>query len=366
MAGAAGASLLPVGLPADQRTPTVTLPPDDSGTTHRVVTTNGIRMHLAERGQGPIVLMCHGFPESWYSWRHQLRALSEAGFHAIAPDMRGYGQTDRPDEIDKYTLLHLVGDMVGVLDALGVDSAVIAGHDWGAPVAWHAALLRPDRFRAVIGLSVPFTGRAPVRPTSVMPQTDTAVFYQLYFQPPGVAESELERDPRGTIRRLLYSGSGDVPRRAAAPGGGAVSGTGGGAGGAAPVGMVPKSGGFLSGMIDPATLPSWLTEADVDFYAAELARTGFRGGLNWYRNIDRNWELLAGFAGARVSVPALYMAGDRDLVVSFRGMDSVIRNLATSVPRLWKTVMFPGCGHWTQQERPKDVNAAIVEFLKTV
>ena len=177
---------------------------------HRIVETNGIRMHLAEQGTGPLVLLCHGFPESWYSWRHQLGALAEAGFHAVAPDMRGYGQTDHPREIDQYTLLHLVGDMVGLLDVLGADEAVIAGHDWGAPVAWHSALLRPDRFRGVIGLSVPFRPRGQVRPTTVMPQTDDAVFYQLYFQTPGVAEAEFERDLRLTFRSILFSVSADA------------------------------------------------------------------------------------------------------------------------------------------------------------
>src|ERR1700704_1401157 len=170
--------------------------------THRTIEANGIRIHLAEQGAGPLVLFCHGFPESWYSWRHQLSALAEAGFHAVAPDMRGYGQTDHPEEVEQYTLLHLVGDMIGLLDALGVESAVIAGHDWGAPVAWHAALLRPDRFRAVIGLSVPFRPRTQVRPTTVMPQSNDAQFYQLYFQAPGVAEAELERDIRHTIRSM--------------------------------------------------------------------------------------------------------------------------------------------------------------------
>jgi pimeloyl-ACP methyl ester carboxylesterase len=318
---------------------------------HRMVETNGIHLHIAEQGSGPLVILCHGFPECWYSWRHQLSALAEAGFHAVAPDMRGYGQSDRPHEIDQYTLFHLVGDMVGLLDALGTESAVIAGHDWGAPVAWHAALLRPDRFRAVIALSVPFRPRGSVRPTTVMPQTEDAVFYQLYFQTPGVAEAELERDARKTIRRLLYSGSGDARGEAAMSNPGMV-------------GMVPRGGGFLSRGADPASLPPWLTEADIDYFAGEFARTGFRGGLNWYRNIDRNWELLAPFASARVTVPALYVAGDRDLVVAFRGMDQLIPNLQKFVPGLRKTLMLPGCGHWTQQERPREVNAATVEFLR--
>src|SRR5467141_2253839 len=187
--------------------------PAMSEPTLRIVETNGIRLNIAEQGKGPVVLLCHGFPESWYSWRHQLPALAAAGFHAVAPDMRGYGRSDRPEAIDQYTLLHLVGDMVGLLDALGAERAVIAGHDWGAPVAWHAALLRPDRFRAVIGLSVPFRPRGTVRPTAAMPRTDEAIFYQLYFQTPGVAEAELERDVRATMRRLAYSGSGNAPAR---------------------------------------------------------------------------------------------------------------------------------------------------------
>ena len=312
---------------------------------HRTVETNGIHMHVAEQGTGPLVILCHGFPESWYSWRHQLAALAAAGFHAVAPDMRGYGQTDAPAEIESYTLLHLVGDMVGLVSALGETSAVIAGHDWGAPVAWHAALLRPDRFRAVIGLSVPFRPRGTVRPTAAMPRTDEAIFYQLYFQTPGVAEAELERDVRATMRRLAYSGSGNAPARD-------------------DVAMVPRNGGFLDQTTDPDALPPWLSAADIEFYAGEFGRTGFRGGLNWYRNIDRNWELLAPFAGAVVTVPALYVAGERDLVVDFPGSRSMIDRLGTVVPNLRGTVMLPGCGHWTQQERPQEVNAAILDFLR--
>ena len=314
---------------------------------HRSVEANGIMIHVAEAGSGPLVVMCHGFPESWYSWRHQLVALAEAGYHAVAPAMRGYGRTDAPQEIEAYTLLHLVGDMVGVVRALGESQAVIAGHDWGAPVAWHAALLRPDMFRAVIGLSVPFRPRGSVRPTTMMPKTDDAMFYQLYFQTPGLAEAELVRDVRSTMRRLAYTGSGAVE------GGGGIF-------------MVPRDGGFLTHTIDPETLPAWLSEADIDFYTAEFKRTGFRGGLNWYRNIDRNWELLAPFAGALVTVPALFVAGDRDLVVRFPGMDQLIPNLSKFVPRLTRTVLLAGCGHWTQQERPAEVNAAMLEFLKTL
>jgi len=318
--------------------------------THRFVETNGIRMHVAEQGEGPPVLLCHGFPELWYSWRHHLSALAAAGFHAVAPDMRGYGQTDRPEVIDQYTLLHLVGDMVGLLDALGHETAVIAGHDWGAPVAWHAALLRPDRFRAVIGLSVPFIPRGSDYPSKSYPETDDTVFYQSYFQSPGVAEADLEHDVRFTMRAFLYDVSGDAPPPAInAPG---------------HVFMVSRKGGIMANRLNPTSLPPWLTEADVEVYVEQFERTGYRGGLNWYRNIDRNWELMAPFAGLKISVPALLIAGDRDLVLAFRGMDQVISNLPRNVPKLQKTLILPGCGHWTQQERPQEVNDAMVEFLQ--
>ena len=322
--------------------------PDNSVPTQRTLDANGIRIHIAEQGSGPLVLLCHGFPESWYSWRHQLKALAQAGFHAVAPDMRGYGGTDQPAQVERYTLLHLVGDMIALLDALGERTAVIAGHDWGAPVAWHAALMRPDRFRGIIALSVPYRPRGSVAPTSVMPQNSEASFYQLYFQPQGVAEAELEADPRLSIRKILCAGGSSTAASSAG------------------VGMVPRSGGFLSRMLDPDTLPAWLSEADIDFYAQQFERSGFRGALNWYRNIDRNWELMAPYAGASIGVPALYMAGDLDLVLAFPRMKEVIADLARFVPHLRGSVILQGCGHWTQQERPQEVNRAMIDFLGTL
>jgi pimeloyl-ACP methyl ester carboxylesterase len=259
--------------------------------------------------------------------------------------------SDSPDEIEKYTLFNLVGDMVGVLDALGEEKAVIVGHDWSALVAWRAALLRPDRFRGVAGLSVPFLPRPPLPPTRAMPRTDRSQFYVLYFQEPGVAEAEFERDPRHTIRTLLFFGSGDAPPR---PSDGTPD--------TAP-GMVPRDGGFLSRPAAPGPLPAWLTEADVDFYANEFARTGFRGALNWYRNMDRDWELMAPFAGLKVTVPALYIAGDRDRVVARMGRER-IDSLSKFVPNLRNAIMLPGCGHWTQQERAAEVNAELLGFLR--
>ncbi len=313
-----------------------------TGLNHRFVETNGIRMHLAEQGSGPLVLLCHGWPESWYSWRHQLAALAAAGFRAVAPDMRGYGRTDAPAEIEHYTQLHLVGDMVGLLDALGEPTAVIVGHDWGAPVAWHSALLRPDRFRAVAALSVPYAPRGKARPTAAMKEAAGEHFhYMLYFQQPGVAEAELEADVCGSILRTLHAASGD---------------------GASFLRAKPKTAKFLDGFALPQTLPAWLTEADLDFYCGEFQRTGFRGGLNWYRNLDRSWELLAAFKGAKIQQPALFIAGDRDLVIQTR--KEALERLPAVVPNLRKSVLLPGCGHWTQQERASEVNAELVGWLK--
>ena len=296
------------------------------------------------------MVSCHGFPESWYSWRHQLQALAEAGFRAVAPDMRGYGNTDRPADIDQYTLLHTTGDMVGLLDALGAQSAVIAGRDWGALVAWLAALLRPDRFRGVIALSVPYVPRGKVRPTTVMPQTADAVFYQLYFQTPGVAEAELERDVRQTIRRVLYGGSGDASRHL--------------------LGDPAWPASWCRGLVGcwrAGRTPSYFllgSARAMSISTSDFTRTRFVGSLNWCRNIDRNWELPAPFAGPRATVSALYIAGDRDLVVSFPGMEQLISNLSTFVPELRGTIMLPECDHWTQQERAQEVNAAMIQFLR--
>jgi pimeloyl-ACP methyl ester carboxylesterase len=314
--------------------------------THRMIETNGIRLHVAEQGEGPLIILCHGFPECWYSWRHQLRALAEAGFRAVAPDLRGYGRSDRPDEVDKYTLLHYVGDIVGLVDAFGVKQAVIAGHDVGAPVAWQAALLRPDRFRGVIALGPPFRPRAfggSVPPTTLMPRNENSVFYQLFFQAPE-AEAALGRDMRRMFRSQFYSLSGDVLPSA---------------GGAFAAGMVPRKGISLT---NPAALPAWVTESDIDVYVTEFTRSGFRGALSWWRNIDRSWELMAAFDGAAVTVPALHIAGDRDFVVAV--FQQFIAEQSMLVPKLRPTIMLPGCGHWTQQERAAEVSAAMIDFLR--
>jgi len=316
--------------------------------THRMIETNGIRLHVAEQGDGPLIILCHGFPECWYSWRHQLPALANAGFRAVAPDLRGYGQSDRPEEVDKYTILDDIGDIVGLVDALGAKQAVIAGHDIGAAIAWQTALLRPDIFRAVIALSVPFRPRGfggSVPPTTLMPRNENAVFYQLFLQTPE-AEAALGRDVRRTFRSQLYSLSGD---RSPSVGGGFAG------------GMVPRKGNSLA---DPASLPTWITEPDIDVYVAEFTRSGFRGPLAWYRNVDRSWELLAPFAGAAVTIPALYIAGDKDFVAAINSQ--FIAKQSALVPKLRPPIMLPGCGHWTQQERGPEVSAAIIDFLRSL
>jgi len=317
---------------------------------HRTLDTNGIRMHVAEAGEGPVVLLCHGFPELWYSWRHQIPALAAAGFRAVAPDMRGYGRTDAPEPIEAYSMFHLVGDMVGLLDAIGVQEATIVGHDWGSMVAWNAALMRPDRFRAVVGMSVPFTPRPPAPTTRLLKAIAGDRFmYMLYFQEPGKAERELEADPRRTLRMLLYSASGSVPE------------------GHAWKFDLPKTAGFLDAMVDPERLPAWLSEADLSVYADEFGRTGFRGGLDWYRNLDRNWEFGAPWHGAKVRVPAAFIGGLRDVVVTGPGGTSegkMVTAMPNFVPDLRAKVLLPGIGHWNQQEAPAQTNAALLDFLK--
>jgi pimeloyl-ACP methyl ester carboxylesterase len=320
---------------------------EPTGVTHRLVETNGLRLHVAEQGEGPLVILCHGFPECWYSWRHQLPALAKAGFRAVAPDLRGYGRSDRPPALEQYTILHDIGDMVGLVEALGETQAVIAGHDVGATIAWQATALRPDRFRAVIALSVPFRPRGfgtTVPPTTLMPRTETAVFYQLALQAPE-AERRLGSDLRRTFRGQFYALSGDRP-----PSEGGFAG-----------GMVPRNGPLLG---EPASLPAWITEADIDVYVAEFTRSGLGGPLGWYRNIDRSWELLGPFAGATVTLPALYIAGDRDFVATVFA-EAAARQSAL-VPRLRPAVRLPGCGHWTQQERGPEVCAAMIDFLRSL
>jgi pimeloyl-ACP methyl ester carboxylesterase len=317
---------------------------------HRFIGTNGIRMHIAEQGEGPLVVLCHGWPESWYSWRHQLKALAEAGYHVVAPDQRGYGQTDQPEAIEAYHILNLTADIVGLVHALGEEKATVVGHDWGAPVAWHCALLRPDMFHSLALLSVPYRQRTwtDIRPTEAMKllEGDRYHFYQRYFQEPGKAEKELEADIRKSVLGFLYSASGDPPpaKRWRF--------------------LFNKEEKLLDTLTIPSALPSWLTEADVDFFVQEFTRTGFRGGLNWYRNIDRMWELTRFLTGAKIHQPSLFVAGEVDVVIAMarQAFDS----LEEAIPNVKKKVLLSGAGHWIQQERPVEVNHLLLEFLSSL
>jgi pimeloyl-ACP methyl ester carboxylesterase len=314
---------------------------------HGFASTNGIKMHYVEAGSGPLVVLCHGWPESWYSWRHQLPALAEAGFRAVAPDQRGYGQTDKPEPIEAYNILNLVGDIVGLVNTLGEERAVIVGHDWGAPVAWTSALLRTDMFRGLGLLSVPYSPRMAVRPAVMFKAiTRDKNFYQEYFQEPGKVEKELEADVHKTMLGALYSASGDAPPQDRFKF------------------LFDKNQRLIDTFVIPEKLPPWLTEADLAFFVNEFKQSGFRGGINWYRNADRNWELTAFLDGAKILRPTVFAAGDRDIVMEMAAAGYT--NLEANVANLFKKQLIPGAGHWLQQERPKEINQLLLDFLRSL
>ena len=319
------------------------------GVTLKTTTANSIHMRYAEIGPGepgaPLVLFCHGWPESWYSWRHQLQAVSAAGFRCVAPDMRGYGGTQAPETIEHYTLFHLVGDMAELVKALGETRAFIVGHDWGAPVAWHAALWRPDLFPAVCAMSVPYSPPGYIDVLSALEKLGINDFYMQYFQKPGVAEAEMQQDIRTALRRIYYTAGGDLTE----PGKGFA--------------RLPD-GTLLSNTVDPPKLPAWLSEADLDYYAGEFARTGFRGGFNWYRNLRRNWELSGPWRGQPIRQPSLFIAGSRDGVLRFPAAKAQLEAFSKTLPGLRGNHILEGAGHWVQQEQPAAVNKLLIDFLK--
>ena len=312
--------------------------------THRTVATNGIQMHIAEQGAGPLVVLCHGFPESWYSWRHQLSALAEAGSHAVAPDMRGYGQTEQPKEVEAYDIFHLTADLVGLINSLGGESVVIVGHDWGAWITQFAALFRPDLFRAVALLSVPFLPRLSISPSAWEQQKYPGkIFYQQIFRSPG-SEKIFEADVHGTIVNGLYSASGESPAEQGWK-----------------FAMDPKEAASL-GMPPTPQKPTFVNDTEIEFLVGEFKRSGFVGGLNYYRNVDRNWALTPFLDGAKLPQPTLFIAGDRYGVLGFWGEE--VEAMERNVPNLRRKLILPGVGHWTQQESPEAVNRALIEFLR--
>lgn len=268
--------------------------------------------------------------------------LASAGYHVLAPDQRGYGGSSRPEAIDAYNIRQLTADIVGLLDDVGAERAVWIGHDWGAPVVWHAPLLHPDRVAAVAALSVPATPRSHVAPTQAWRKTfGENFFYILYFQEPGVADAELNGDPARAIRRLMGGLRADGDKAA---------------------GMrmlAPGPEGFIDRLPEPDALPEWISQDELDHYIAEFSRTGFTGGLNWYRNFDRNWEITADLADAKISVPCLFVGGTADPVLAFTRADRA----AEIVSGPYRQVMIDGAGHWLQQERPDEVNTVLLEFL---
>ncbi|MET0543280.1 MAG: alpha/beta hydrolase [Variovorax sp.] len=313
----------------------------------QVLDVGTIRMRVAIAGEGPLVVLCHGFPESWTSWRSQLAALAAAGFRAAAPDMRGYGGTDAPEGPEQYTMIHHAADMVGLVRALGERTAVIVGHDWGAPAAYSAALLRPDMFRAVAGMSVPYTPPSRTDLLTALEQAGVKTFYMQYLQQPGVAEAAFEADVAATLRRLTYSLSGDGPGRTVA-------------------GILPAGAGMLDVTEDPKELPAWVDPDDMAYVTGEFQRTGFRGGLNWYRAIRRSSELMAPWRGCVIPQPALFIAGTKDDVLRFPGMQQRIEALPEVLPGLRGKHILEGAGHWIQRERAPEVNRLLIDFLRSL
>ena len=320
-----------------------------------IIQGNGIEIHYVTKGQGPAVVMCHGFPDSWYSWRHQIDALAQAGYQAVAMSMRGYGKTSAPQAIEAYDINHLVGDVVAVANHLNQGPVVVAGHDWGAPVAWFAALMRPDLFRAVMGLSVPFLNPIGALPEGIDinglmaqaagPDRD---YYRLFFQEPGKAEADLEADIERSIRGFIYLISGDALSN------GDIS--------------QPFDGHFPAGeslsqqLVLPDELPHWINEEDLSFYVDQISSSGFRGGLNWYRNINRLAAITAPYIGATLTQPSFYMGGSTDLIAG--NTPEAISSMQQALGDLRHCEIIEGAGHWLQQECSSEVSSTMVNFLE--
>lgn len=316
----------------------------------RLIESNGISLRIVEAGSGPLVILVHGWPESWYSWRHQLQPLAAAGYHVVAPDMRGYGGSARPANIEDYDIVQLTADVAGIVAAVGETQAIVVGHDWGAPIAWQSALLYPEIFTAVVGMSVIYAGRSPNRPVVKLRQdADEDFFYTSYFQTPGVAEAEFDANPRQLISRLYTSRSPGTPT------------------------LPPEvtdtradAGGWLPRLGEPERLPDWLSEEDLDYYTAQFEWVGFAGGINYYRNSVRNWDLTAHLAGARITQPALFLAGDLDIVNRGATRDELAARMAPHFEDLREVILLPGIGHRVQQQAPAETNRILLKFLSSL
>jgi pimeloyl-ACP methyl ester carboxylesterase len=309
--------------------------------------TNGVRLRAATVGRGPLVILVHGWPELWYSWRHQMQPLADAGYRVVAPDVRGYGGSDKPHTIEAYDMLSLTADIVGLIETLGEDRATLIGHDWGAPICWHSAVLYPERVRAVAGLSVPFFRRGAVSPIERYKTLYAGkFFYQLYFQEEGVAEAEFEADVRTALRKIYFAASGDADDSVRA----VYSAKG-------------PSARMLDGLPDPDPFPAWLSEADLTYFVDAFEQGGFRGPLNRYRCQQRDWELLPQLSEATIAQPSFFVAGSRDPVRHFLPGLDLYTNPGVYCADFRGKVIVEGEGHWVQQEAPQAVTAALLGFL---
>ncbi len=301
-------------------------------------------------GKGPLVLMLHGFPETAEAWTAQLASVAQAGYRGVALNLPGFADSDRPAELSRYRLDALVETLVAALDAWSVPTCTVVGSDWGATLAWAAAQLRPDRFRAVLAIGVPMMGRPPVPPSQIFPQTEETLFYTLYFQSLGLAEIEFEADISLTLRKILHAASAEAgPRQ---PGDGTPN----------PFAMVSRSAGLLAGLPDRG-LPGWLTPEVFERWVAAFARSGFAGGLNYYRNLDANWQVMP---QTPVEVPAAFVIGARDPGLSIPGMEAIIAGMPALVPGLLGSEMIEDCGHWVSQEQPEALNRKLLTFLAQI
>jgi pimeloyl-ACP methyl ester carboxylesterase len=312
----------------------------------QTIESNGIRLRVALAGEGPLIMLVHGWPESWFSWRHQIPALVGAGFRVAAPDVRGYGGSDKPEAIESYSIKTLAADIAGLIAALDEEEAILIGHDWGAPMVWNTALFSPDRVRAVVGLSVPHLGRGSIPRVEMFRRIyKDRFFYQLYFQRPGVAEAELEADVRSSLRKIYYWASGD----------------------AALAGLKvtkPPDACLLDSLPDPQPFPGWLTEADLDYYTEQFQRSGFRGPLNRYRTSDIDFAQQDEIKDKKIEQPNAFIAGSLDPVLRFVPGVDMVEMMRKQMSDLRLVALIEGAGHWVQQERPAEVNVAIIQFLR--
>ncbi|KAK9292293.1 hypothetical protein L1049_020257 [Liquidambar formosana] len=310
---------------------------------HRMVNINGITMHVAEKGQGPVVLFLHGFPELWYTWRHQILALASLGYRAVAPDLRGYGDTEAPASVAGYTCLHVVGDLIALIEELGEEQVFVVGHDWGAMIAWYLCLFRPDRVKAFVCLAVPFRPRNPkMKPVEAMKAFFGDDYYMCRFQEPGDIEAEIKHQgTREVLKKILTDLKPGPP-------------------------CLPKGNAFGICPSTSITLPTWFSEEDLDYYTSKYDQKGFTGGLNYYRALDLNWELTAPWTGLQVKVPVKLIVGDLDMTYTTPGMKEYVHNggFKRDVPFLEEVIVMEGVGHFINQERAGEINTYIYDFIR--